>query len=262
MSVSSSTYVSPVVPTSLPPGARPLSAKEDEVLKSLFTTEFSKFVSVEKLNGTLHKMREAERFKESGERKMKEGSKKIEEGSKKTEEGQKKIEEGSKKIEEGQKKIEESQRLRTEGQKKIEEADKRMAAVIKGRQDILTKQFWAIFNGKTLLATEKCQDVFGTYLADGSFSVEKNSAGSSYLKINSMKPVIKYLSENPETPTCNFTAFKKEVNDVGTLAEFLKTAKVAEVILNGSISKDDKDLFAAAQTARASTAPLKIVYLA
>jgi hypothetical protein len=143
---------------------------------------------------------------------------------------------------------------------KLVEADKGIQKVAKNRQDRLTKQFYSIFNGKKELPINEIDSLFDKYLADRSLSVEKNNEGESYPKINSMKPVSQYLTDNPNVVSCDFRSFKTEVHDIPFFADYLKTSTVKAIALKKDISDDAKASLAEAVAARNGT--LKVQYFA
>jgi hypothetical protein len=151
------------------------------------------------------------------------------------------------------------ERLQESGEKKLAQAKQL------GRE-ALTEQFWSVFNGKTPLPPEKYNEIFNTYLADSSLTVEKNSEGKNCGRINSMNSVIQYLKTHPLTKTCDFRTFKTEVNDIGTLANFLKTSDafgIKGVAFKSGIAEIAKTKLAEAVAARAATqSPLKVQYFA
>jgi len=160
----------------------------------------------------------------------------------------------------------ESARLKESSQIKLAEAARLAAKAEKEGQEALTKQFWSIFNGKNPLPAEKIDAVFQTYLADRSLTVEETSEGKGFGRINSMSSVIKYLQANPLTKLCDFRTFKTEVNDVGTLADFLKTPAafaIKGVAFKSGIAEIAKEKLAEAAADRATTkSPLKVQYFA
>jgi len=153
----------------------------------------------------------------------------------------------------------ESARLKESSQKKLALAEKL-------GQEGLTEQFWSIFHGRTPVPQEKYDEIFNTYLADRSLTVEESVEGKSFGRINSMSSVIKYLQANPLTKTCDFRTFKTEVNDVGKLVDFLKTPAafaIKGVALKSGIAEIAKEKLTEAVAARATTkSPLKVQYFA
>ena len=153
----------------------------------------------------------------------------------------------------------EAARLKESSQKKFAQAEKE-------RQDALTKQFWSIFNAKDSLLQEEYGKVFATYLADRSLTIEKTDDNKCFARINLMSSVIKYIKANPLTKACDFRAFKTEINDVETLADFLKTSDafaIRGVAFKSGISEIAKEKIAEAVSARAATKfPLKAQYFA
>jgi hypothetical protein len=129
--------------------------------------------------------------------------------------------------------------------------------ITKERQDILTKQFYSIFN-KQPLPLEKIDSIFKTYLADGSLTVEKSKEGISYPRINSMTPVIRYLDDNPDVPTLDFRSFKSEVHDVKTLAVKLKNSTIRAIAIKKCIPEEAKASLADVVAIRNGT--LKVQY--
>jgi hypothetical protein len=161
---------------------------------------------------------------------------------------------------------ESSQQHLAEATRLKESSEKKFAQVEKLDQEIITKQFWSIFNGKNQPSQDQYSEIFATYLADRSLTIEETPEGKGFGRINSMSSVIKYLTNNPLTKMCDFRHFKTEVNDVETLADFLKTPDayaVKALAFKTAISEIAKQKLAEAVSARASTpSPLKVQYFA
>ena len=168
------------------------------------------------------------------------------------------IEEDNRGIEAAHKKIEAADKEIEAARKKFEAADKQIALAKKNRQEKLIKQFFSIFNGKASPSEETINNIFNTYLADGSLSVEKSLEGNSYPKINSMKAVTKYLDNNPSIKACDFRSFETEVHDIPTLAEYLKTSTVKAIALKSQIPEAAKESLTTAVVAR--NGGLKVQY--
>lgn len=177
-------------------------------------------------------------------------------------------EEKARLLELSKQKFAEAAKLEASSQIKLAEASK------KG-QDILTKQFWSIFNGAVALPTERCDEVFSKYLTDRSFTAEETPDGKYFGRINSMAPVLAYLRNQARdherdntitlTKVCNFGLFKAEVNDIDTLVGFLKTSEasaIKTIAFNNTISQIAKNKLAEAENARRGTLnPLTVRYL-
>ena len=159
---------------------------------------------------------------------------------------------------EGQRMVAEAERGMAEAQKGRAEAQKGMAEAQASINNKLTRQFFSIFNGKKELPEDQIDALFKSYLADGSLSLGKSIEGNSYAKIDSMKSVTKYLAENPNIQTCNFRSFKAGVNDIPTLAEYLKKSTVRAIAFNNDISDDAKRQLNEVVLARSGG--LKVVY--
>jgi hypothetical protein len=161
---------------------------------------------------------------------------------------------------------ESSQQHLAEAARLKESSEKKFAQVEKSRREILTKEFWSIFNGKNYPSQDQYGEIFATYLADRSLTNEETPDGKSFGRINSMNSVIKYLKDHPLTKMCDFRHFKAEVNDVETLADFLKTPDayaVKALAFKTAISEIAKQKLAEAVSARSSTSsPLKVQYFA
>ena len=140
----------------------------------------------------------------------------------------------------------------------MESGQQKLQKVAKDKQDILTKMFYGIFNGKKKIPLEEIDTVFNTYLADASLSIEKTKEGKSFPKINSMRAVIRYLKEHQEVSSCDFSTFKTEINDVSSLAEYLKNSKVTVITLKKAIPEAAKASLAEAVAAR--NGGLKVQY--
>ena len=154
----------------------------------------------------------------------------------------------------------EGRAMQAEGRKGLQEVAKEREAIAKERQDILTKQFYSIFNGKKPLPVEEIDTLFNTYLADRSLSVEKSSSGTSYPKINSMRSITHYLDDHPNVKICDLRPFKAEVYDIPTLAEYLKHSTVKLIGIKNGIPDDAKASLAEAVAAR--NGGLKVQYSA
>jgi hypothetical protein len=87
-------------------------------------------------------------------------------------------------------------------------------------------------------------------LADGSLTVEKSAEGTSFGRINSMKPVKQYLDDHPKVQACDFRTFKTEIRDIPSLVDYLKTSTVKAIALKNGISEDDKASLDEAKAAR------------
>ena len=180
----------------------------------------------------------------------------------------------SRQIAENNKKIKAAQVMQVEGramqasasqklelaEKGLQEVAKEREAITKERQNILTKQFYSIFNGKKSLPVEEIDTLFNAYLADRSLSVEKSSSGTSYPKINSMRSITQYLDKHPNIKICDLRPFKTEICDIPTLAEYLKHSTVKLVGIKDGISDDAKASLAEAVAAR--NGGLKVQYSA
>jgi hypothetical protein len=101
----------------------------------------------------------------------------------------------------------------------------------------LTKMFYAIFNGKNPIPADKIDTVFNTYLSDKSLTIAEETSRPT---INSMRAVTQYLTDHPDVKGCDFRAFKTDIKDLPTLAEFLKTSKVQAIALSSGISAEAK----------------------
>ena len=180
------------------------------------------------------------------------------------ESAEKRFTEAARLKESSQQHLSDAARLKESAEKHFAEAERWKTQAEKEGLDALTKQFWSIFNGKDPIPQERYSEVFNTYLADRSLTVEETVDGKAFGRINSMNSVIKYLQANPLTKTCDFRHFKTEVNDVETLAEFLQTPAayaIKGVAFKKGISEIAKNQLAAAASARASTNfPLKVQY--
>ena len=150
--------------------------------------------------------------------------------------------------------------MQAEGRAMQVSAQNKLQKVAKDRQNILTKQFYSIFNGKQQLPIEDIDVLFNTYLADCSLSVEKSSSGASYSKINSMRSITQYLDDHPNVKICDLRPFKTEICDIPTLAEYLKHSTVKLVGIKNGIPDDAKASLAEAVAAR--NGGLKVQYSA
>ena len=208
---------------------RPLTEEESESLKSKFQ-DFMVAEFLPTLNENLRGLAEARRGIAAADTKIAAG--------------QAKIAAGQAKIAVGQAKIAVGQAMQDSG---------------------LTKMFYTIFKGKADpaakdLPAQEINRLFRTYLADGSISSKTTSGGLAYPCINSMNPITTYLDNHPKVSMCNFTAFKAEVHDVPTLAEYLKYSNIKAIAFRSSISEEAKASLAEAVAARKGS--LKVQYLA
>ena len=148
---------------------------------------------------------------------------------------------------------------------KIAAADTKIAAADTKIAQGMTEMFYTIFKGKTDpaskdLPAQEINRLFQAYLADGSFSAGSSPEGEAYCRINSMRPVTKYLKDHPNVALCDFRPFKAEIYDIPTLAEYLKHSKVKGIALKKSVSEEAKASLAAAVVAR--NGGLKVQYFA
>jgi len=145
-----------------------------------------------------------------------------------------------KKIETLAKQGEESDKRIAEGTAMQMEAEKKLQEIAQKRLDALTQQFIGIFD-KTPLSADETKAQFNKYLAgNNSLTVEKSRDGS-YAKINSMGAVFNYLKDHPNIKSLDFRSFKTAVDDISTLATYLKTSTtVIGVAFKDAISKDAK----------------------
>lgn len=169
------------------------------------------------------------------------------------------LQKGYRLVDEGNRMIAEGQQGLLEAQEKRQAAVKKLQEVAEERQQILIETFYRIFH-TTPLPIEQAKPLFETYLVDRSITVEETGEGKSYLKINSMRPIIRYLNDHPTVKTCDFRAFKTEVHDIGTLAEHLKTSTIKGVALKNGISSESKEILGTAVAARSGG--LKVQYFA
>jgi hypothetical protein len=211
----------------------PLSKEEFEIFKTNFSERLGDAIAplLPELNQAFKGLAEAKRMGEAG---------------------RKEAEEGRKEAEAGRRKAEEGRAMQAAASQKLALAEKGLQEVAKERQNILTKQFYSIFNGKKELPVDEIVALFNTYLADGSLTVEKNAEGKSYPKINSMRAVTHYLTDHPNVKICDFRLFKDKgaINEIPIFAEFLKKSTVKLVGFKSSISEDDIASLDKAKTAR------------
>lgn len=138
------------------------------------------------------------------------------------------------------------------------ESQQRLIEIGKEQQVILTKMFQSIFNSKNRLPVEVIDVLFNKYLADGSLTVEETDEGKSYARVNSMRAITRYITDDNSVTMCDFRPFKGEIYDVPTLAEYLKTSRITAIAFNDGISGDAKKSLAEAVAAR--NGGLKIRY--
>ncbi|MFI0436021.1 MAG: hypothetical protein ACH350_09940 [Parachlamydiaceae bacterium] len=159
----------------------------------------------------------------------------------------------------------EEEKLKIESEQHKAQATQFFIESAKMEKELIITSFYTIFNKTTNpLPEERYDDFFDLYLADRSISFE-NVPGEKDLKLNSMASVIKYLSDHPQTRTCNFSGFNSEVYDIPTFADFLMTPTgftITAVAFRETISEEAKDVLANAVATRAQTShPLKVQYL-
>lgn len=159
------------------------------------------------------------------------------------------LQEGFRLMQEGNRMIVESQQELLEAREKRQAVVKKLQEVAEERHQILIEMFYRIFH-TTPLPIEQAKPLYETYLADRSVTVEETSEGKSYLKINSMRSIIRYLNDHPTVKTCDFRAFKTEVYDIGTLAEYLKTSTTKGIALKNGIPLESKEILSKAVAAR------------
>ena len=157
---------------------------------------------------------------------------------------------GHRMIEESEKKLLVATEKREQLDVRREQLDVRREQAEKKLQDALTKMFFKIFNGNTPIPVDEINAIFNTYLADNSLTIEENSLGEGYAKINSMRAVTRYLEDHPTVKACDFRSFKTEVHDIGTLAEYLKTSTVKGIALKNGIPSESKEILGTAVAAR------------
>ena len=147
----------------------------------------------------------------------------------------KKIAEAQQNAEEAQREIEEARCKIKEADRTIEESDRKIQAGLRIQRESLTKLLLGIFYGKQPVPADQMDELFNTYLADGSISYEE---GKRCFKINSMKNIVNYLVAHADVKQCDFRTFKSEVNDISTLAEHLKNSTVKAIAINNGISAE------------------------
>lgn len=131
-----------------------------------------------------------------------------------------------------------------------ETAQAKLAAVAKEKQAMMTKMFYAIFNGNKPLLGGEIQTVFDKYLVNGELTIEKSPQNKSFVRINSMNAVIAYLEDNPLCKKLDFRLFKTEIYDIPTLLEYLKKPVIGTVYFNNNISEEAKLSLSEVVTAR------------
>ena len=161
-----------------------------------------------------------------------------------------KMHDANKRIDEGQKELLIATEKHQAATERLEKADIRLQQSEKKLQDALTRMFYRIFNSNTPIPVDEINVIFNTYLKDNSLTIEENSLGEGYAKINSMRAVTRYLDDHPTVKACDFRAFKTEVHDIGTLAEYLKTSTVKGIALKNGIPLESKEILSKAVAAR------------
>jgi hypothetical protein len=138
--------------------------------------------------------------------------------------------------------IEEGKRLQAEGQRRLEKVAQEKQSIAQDKQKILIKVFYSIFHGKTPPAEKDFDAIFASYLADKSLSVEKNALNKSYIRLNSMTSVIRYLDDHPGIKVCDFRPLRTDIYDVATLVDYLGKSSIETVKIRSGISAADKAL--------------------
>ncbi len=207
---------------------------------------------------------EARKNRLESERRIEESKNKIEESKNIIEESKNKIEESKNIIEKSKNIIEKSKNIIAENQniiaakqEEIKAGDESLALMEK---NLLAKNLFKIFSLE--LPEAEYQTIYHRYLADGAMTIENTENGKHY-QINSMKPIISYLSEHPEVAKLNFKPFKSHIYDVPAFAEFLKTnASVKLIGICADIAAEARKALDEAVAVRAtSSQPLAIKYL-
>jgi len=150
-----------------------------------------------------------------------------------------------------------------EGQRLKEIARNKREKLEKKEKSILAQLFHGIFdkNAKTPLAPEMHEEVFNAHLANRSITIEENTEGKSYAKINSMSSVIAYREANPHIKSFDFRAFA-EIVDIDSFARYAETSSLKAVAFKKSvISVVAKTRLDRAVEARAAAGnPFKVQY--
>ena len=150
----------------------------------------------------------------------------------------------------------------------IAQTDQRIAdrKVLLSRE--IAKQFHDILVGAPPLLADNEHNLYTKYLADGSFDILRTE-NNALTRINSMTPIIHYIGdvEKAHSPLkiqfLNFRNFDSTlIQDVKTLADFLKTAYSIEAIaFKSGLSDPNKALLADAIEVRShGNIPLEVVY--
>ena len=196
------------------------------------------FVSqLPKINEALNNIAEAQRMIESGQKMVIEADKKIAETDRE--------------IELAKQGFREQEQKNQQHDQKIQQHDQKIQQLDKDIERIVTKRFLKIFNVQGEKPVEEIDNLFKKYLADGSFVVIEDP-NNAHVKIKSTKPLIQYIKDHPGTKLCDLRAFKAEVYDLPTLADYLKDSGVSVklIALNNGVSSEGKQSLAEAIKAR------------
>jgi hypothetical protein len=263
MQATSSEYGSPI------PCLVPLTKEEVEELKSNLNRDLTGYVVAK----ALAQQRTAEADKKIAEfdRKICENDQKINEADRKINEADRKIDEADGEIAYGQAleafgkmKIAEGQALQASGREALKQLavkekniDLKLQQLAIEEKNFITRAFYTTFYGKKPVPTEQIDTIFSTYLADGAISIDK---AKNSLKVNSMKPFIRYIDEHKENiKLLNFKPYKTEVYDAKTLADYVAQSSCSIRIIgfNHNIPNTTKEALEEAAKARPG---LKIQY--
>lgn len=152
----------------------------------------------------------------------------------------------------------------------IADSKERQAKALQGlkkvdqdRQNILTRQFYGIFNGNKKLPVEETNALYMKYLAEKDLSVEETAEGKSFGKIKNMRPVIKYLKDHPDIKSCDFRSFEDQIEDIGVLTTFLTepSCKINNLAFKNCIPLEAKNKLAEAIAAKKGKVEDKKTYL-
>lgn len=169
-----------------------------------------------------------------------------------------KIQAADRTIEAADHNIAKAQRMNEEGDRMIAEGDRKIEEARCKQQEIIVTLFYRIFYGnKQSVPPQTVSLLFTNYLNDGSISFDKDK---SCFKINSMKGVVSYLKDHAEIKQCDLRSFKAEIQDIQTLAKYLKNSAVRAIAINNGIAEQAKTSLAQAVAAR--NGGLRVQYFA
>jgi DNA repair exonuclease SbcCD ATPase subunit len=240
------------------PGLIPLSPQETQQLKEDL---LSCVPQLEKIGAQFLELKEKEANIRLREAQIEQKKVQIEQSKAQIEQSKVQIEQKQNEIiekekqaqalhESSQAKLQLAQQIKASNMQKLQQVNESMKVKIAGI-------FYSVFNLKPEL--NQIDTILSTY-GLSNFSSKQSPIFVDEQKkcavINSMKPFIQFLETNKSVTSCNFKAFKDEINDVETLASYLKESKCAVKALG--ITKNAQSVVDVAVKARSGQ--LKVQY--